>query len=159
MLNIPFYWFKIREYHLGKAVSMNYYDLLGITNTAKDAEIKKAYHQMIIAFHPDKYQGDKQFAAKKSHEIIEAYDVLRNPVTRKKYDERIRLQSFTATEHKSKNTSTAPSRKHGKPSESLYSRFQNLNFTLKVALSAAGILFVIFVLVFFLGVLLYAARL
>jgi DnaJ-class molecular chaperone len=138
---------------------MNYNDLLGISSTAKDAEIKKAYHQMIIAFHPDKYQGDKQFAAKKSHEIIEAYDVLRNPITRRKYDELISVESYMATEHKSKNTPSAQSRNYEKPKESLYSRFQNLNFALKMALSVAGILFVIFVVGLFLVVLFYTSKL
>lgn len=65
---------------------MTYYDVLGISPGAKDADLKKAYRQMIIAFHPDTYQGDKQFADRKTREIIRAYQVLSNPEARTAYN-------------------------------------------------------------------------
>ena len=43
---------------------MNYYDILGIESDATQAEIKIAYRNMIKAFHPDYYHGDKAFADK-----------------------------------------------------------------------------------------------
>jgi molecular chaperone DnaJ len=52
-------------------LKLTHYDILGIGRAADDAEIKKAYRRMLIAFHPDTYRGDKQFAADKNAEIIE----------------------------------------------------------------------------------------
>ncbi len=65
---------------------MTYYDVLGIKSTATDEEIKMAYRRMIIAFHPDNYKGDKDFATKKTQELIRAYKVLSNPQKRREYD-------------------------------------------------------------------------
>ena len=87
---------------------MTHYDVLGISRTAKDAEIKKAYHQMIIAFHPDKYQGDKQFAARKTHELIEAYNVLRHPATRREYDELLDSRFQNSVERPYDDTGRSP---------------------------------------------------
>lgn len=143
---------------------MTYYDILGISYTARDNEIKKAYHQMIIAFHPDKYQGDKQFAAKKTHEIIEAYKTLCNPTTRKTYDELISSQVLNPTGHTYTNTSASASgyqsRKDVKTNRSAFSHFWNTKSQgIKAALCVIGILFVVFVLAFFILVVMYASKL
>lgn len=132
---------------------MTYYDILGISRTAIDSEIKKAYHQMIIAFHPDNYQGDKQFSAKKTHEIIEAYKVLRNPATRKHYDDLLNSQGRNTTEKINKNTSASatgyPSRKN--KDTSFHSQNANPRGVnkCKVMLIVIGILFVVFVVALF----------
>ncbi len=66
---------------------MNYYDILGVDRNATDKEIKDAFNNMIKAFHPDLYRGkDKEFANKKTRELYEAYNVLKNSDKKREYD-------------------------------------------------------------------------
>jgi len=64
----------------------DYYKVLGVSKSATQDEIKKAYRKLAIKFHPDKNKGNKQ-AEEKFKEIAEANDVLSDPEKRKKYDE------------------------------------------------------------------------
>ena len=66
---------------------MNYYDILGISNSATKAEIKKAYKTLVKKYHPDVYEGDKSIAESKIKQLNEAYETLSNPDLRKKYDD------------------------------------------------------------------------
>ena len=66
---------------------MNYYDVLGVSTDASFDEIKVAYRNMIKAFHPDFYKGNKEFAQKKTIEVNEAYETLSDPQKRKMYDQ------------------------------------------------------------------------
>lgn len=65
---------------------MNYYDVLGVSTDASFDEIKVAYRNMIKAFHPDFYKGNKEFAQKKTIEVNEAYEVLKDVQKRQEYD-------------------------------------------------------------------------
>ena len=64
----------------------DYYKVLGVDRSAKQDEIKKAYRKLAVKYHPDKNPGDKA-AEEKFKEISEAYQVLGNEESRKKYDE------------------------------------------------------------------------
>ncbi len=64
----------------------NYYDILGVSKTASEDEIKKAYKKMAIKYHPDRNPGDKA-AEEKFKEAAEAYDVLHDPQKRQVYDQ------------------------------------------------------------------------
>src|SRR3984885_2505736 len=64
----------------------DYYESLGVSRTASDAEIKKSFRKLAREFHPD-VAKDKKRAEEKFKEINEAYEVLSDPAKRKKYDE------------------------------------------------------------------------
>jgi curved DNA-binding protein len=64
----------------------DYYESLGVTRTASEAEIKKAFRKLAREYHPD-VAKDKKKAEEKFKEINEAYEVLSDPTKRKKYDE------------------------------------------------------------------------
>lgn len=63
----------------------DYYDVLGVGSGASEKEIKSAYRKLAREHHPDVNPGDKNAEAK-FQEINEAYEVLGDPETRKKYD-------------------------------------------------------------------------
>ncbi len=67
---------------------IDYYEVLGVSRTASDKEIKQAYRQLARQHHPDLHQGDaKQAAEEKFKAVNEAYEVLGDPDKRSKYDQ------------------------------------------------------------------------
>lgn len=64
----------------------DYYEVLGVAKNASDDEIKKAYKKMAIKYHPDRNPDNKE-AEEKFKEAAEAYDVLRDPQKRARYDQ------------------------------------------------------------------------
>jgi curved DNA-binding protein len=64
----------------------DYYKILGVNKNAAQDEIKKAYRKLAVKYHPDKTKGDKD-SESKFKEISEAYEVLKDPQKRKKYDQ------------------------------------------------------------------------
>jgi molecular chaperone DnaJ len=63
----------------------DYYEVLGVSKNADEAEIKKAYRKLALKFHPDKNPGDAT-AEEKFKEAAEAYEVLSNQEKRAQYD-------------------------------------------------------------------------
>jgi curved DNA-binding protein len=63
----------------------DYYRALGIDNEATQEEIKKAYRNLAVKYHPDKNPGNNQ-AEERFKEISEAYEVLGDPEKREQYD-------------------------------------------------------------------------
>ena len=64
---------------------IDYYKVLGLSKSASDEDIKKAYRKLARKYHPDINPNDKE-ANKKFQEINEANEVLSDPEKRKKYD-------------------------------------------------------------------------
>ena len=64
----------------------DYYDVLGVSKTADDAEIKKAFRALAKKYHPDAHPGDAECEAK-FKEAQEAYAVLSDAEKRRQYDQ------------------------------------------------------------------------
>jgi len=64
----------------------DYYDVLGVSKTASDSEIKRAYYKLAKAYHPDTNKDDPAGAASKFQEAGKAYETLRDPDKRAAYD-------------------------------------------------------------------------
>lgn len=64
----------------------DYYEILGVSRSASESELKAAYRQLAIKYHPDKNQGNKE-AEEKFKELNEAYSVLSDSEKRKLYDQ------------------------------------------------------------------------
>lgn len=64
----------------------DFYKVLGVSESASEADIKKAYRKLARQYHPDQHPGDEA-AEKKFKEIAEAYDVLSDKKQREEYDQ------------------------------------------------------------------------
>ena len=65
----------------------DYYEVLGVSKTATDEELKKAYRKLAKKYHPDANPDNKKEAEMKFKEINEAYETLSDPQKRKMYDQ------------------------------------------------------------------------
>jgi hypothetical protein len=71
-----------------------YYDVLEVSKSATQEEIKKAFHKLATEYHPDKNNGAtdkmKHLAGEKFKEINEAYNILKDANKRRQYDAKIK---------------------------------------------------------------------
>ncbi len=81
-------------------VFQDYYKVLGIERSATLADVKKSYRKLALKYHPDKNQTNPK-AQEEFIKIQEAYEVLKDTVKRKKYDE---LYDLKKSEPKTKQS-------------------------------------------------------
>ena len=67
------------------AANRDYYDVLGVSRDASDAEISKAYRKLAKKYHPD--LNHEPGAEEKYKEVNEAYEVLHDPQKKQQYDQ------------------------------------------------------------------------
>ena len=66
----------------------DYYEIMGVDRNATEEEMKRVYRKLARKYHPDLQTAkDKKEAEEKFKELNEAYEVLRDPEKRKKYDQ------------------------------------------------------------------------
>ncbi|XP_037344729.1 dnaJ homolog subfamily B member 2 isoform X2 [Pungitius pungitius] len=65
---------------------VDYYNVLGVSKTASQDDIKKAYRKLALKWHPDKNPDNKEEAERKFKELAEAYEVLSDTSERDAYD-------------------------------------------------------------------------
>ena len=71
---------------MGAADYRDYFQILGLERNATQNDIKKSFRQLARKYHPDLNQGEKSYEAK-FKEISEAYEVLSDPLKRKRYEQ------------------------------------------------------------------------
>jgi molecular chaperone DnaJ len=71
----------------------DFYEILGVTKSVSQDEIKKAYRKVAMQYHPDRNPGDKA-SEEKFKEAAEAYEILSDPDKRAQYD-RFGHQAFS----------------------------------------------------------------
>jgi curved DNA-binding protein CbpA len=89
----------------------NHYQILGISRSADNKEIRQAYKKLAVKFHPDKNNGDKYFE-ERFKEIQESYEVLINPQKKSEYNKiydsffsNKQKENYSQSTYKNTNTS------------------------------------------------------
>lgn len=90
----------------------DYYQILGVSDKADGAAIKKAYRKLAKQYHPDANPGDPK-AAERFKEVGEAYGVLSDSDKRKKYDQMRKLGAFGFGGARPSGTGGGPGRTEG----------------------------------------------
>lgn len=80
------------------------YDVLGVSPTADQNSIRKAYLKSSLKYHPDKNPGAEEEAKANFIRVGEAYEVLGDPIKRAQYDRDIQTGTYNAFKRRKKQT-------------------------------------------------------
>jgi len=78
-------WWLVTNKQSSNFMKRDYYEVLGVSKSASEEEIKKAYRKVAMQYHPDRNPGNKE-AEEKFKEAAEAYEVLNDADKRSQYD-------------------------------------------------------------------------
>src|SRR5690242_16107299 len=104
------------------APAKDYYQILGVSASATDAEIKKAYRRLAKQHHPDANPNNPK-AGERFKEISEAHTVLSDPDQRKKYDMMRKYGAFDGLRQRARGAGT---RSGPQPDETAFEGFSGL---------------------------------
>ncbi|MEW5702904.1 MAG: J domain-containing protein [Candidatus Zixiibacteriota bacterium] len=83
-----------------------HYETLRVPPTASRREIRSAYRQLMKGYHPDVHRGDPSYV-RKAQEVNAAYDILKDPARRRKYDSSLAPRRFREEQrHSAANPAT-----------------------------------------------------
>ncbi len=102
----------------------DYYKILNISMEATNDEIKKAFRSLAKKYHPDRNKDDKD-ALRKFQEVNEAYEVLSNETSRKKYDDE--RSKFNRKNNKDTNKENNNNSRNDKKYQAKGENIENLN--------------------------------
>lgn len=85
----------------------NYYEVLGVSRDASDAEVRKAYHKLAIHWHPDKNPSNTAEATRKFQLLQVAESTLLDPEKRAHYDHHLQTLHQEKTRHQRDKNCTA----------------------------------------------------
>jgi len=74
-------------------VNKNFYEILGVSNSADSDDIKKAYRKLAIKWHPDKNISNEEKVSEIFKTISQAYEVLSDPEQRASYDAQLQASA------------------------------------------------------------------
>ncbi|EZA61720.1 DnaJ-like protein subfamily C member [Ooceraea biroi] len=74
----------LEVFDVAEEVNENFYNVLGVTQTANASEIKKAFRRLSLQLHPDKNPAED--AEEQFRKLVAVYDILKDPGKRQKYD-------------------------------------------------------------------------
>ncbi len=83
--------------------SSNCYELLGVSTSANNAELRKAFRQLSKQLHPDTTSLPSDEATRQFQNVCEAYDLLSDPVLRANYDLSIEKENNYTNQKKESN--------------------------------------------------------
>ena len=78
--------------------SCNCYELLGVSHSANNAELRKAFRQLSKELHPDTTSLPSEKATRQFQSVCEAYDLLSDPVLRAEYDNNLEKKHNLASQ-------------------------------------------------------------
>ena len=89
--------------------SLNYYELLGVSPSVNNADLRRAFRQLSKRLHPDTTSLPSDEATRKFQNVCEAYDLLSDPVLRANYDLSLKQEkNFNNQKTESNATSMEP---------------------------------------------------
>ncbi|EKQ51002.1 MULTISPECIES: DnaJ domain-containing protein [unclassified Clostridium] len=106
----------------------DYYKILNISTEASKDEIKKAFRSLAKKYHPDRNKNDTD-ALRKFQEVNEAYEVLNNEDSRRKYEQEFfkakNTREANSTDNRSNNSSNKKYQDKGESIENLNKYFES----------------------------------